>query len=77
MPDSMLAGFAADGDGFELPAGLLGAAVVVAAAVATPGVGRGPAVVGVALEAACQPFGQQSINLQQTFWRINIPWQQP
>jgi hypothetical protein len=52
---------AADGDGFELPEGLLGVVVVAAAVVvvvvvgtvvATPGVGRGPAVVGVALEAA-------------------------
>lgn len=68
MFDSML-GFAgllaaagaapAEPDGFALPEGLLGAAaVVVGTVVATPGVGRGPAVVGVAFEAACVSVGQ-------------------
>ena len=59
MLDSMLglaagveaAGLGADDD-LTLPEGLLEA--VVGATLGTPGVGRGPAVVAVALEAACQ-----------------------
>jgi hypothetical protein len=66
---------AADGDGFELPEGLLGVVVVAAVVVvvvvgtvvATPGVGRGPAVVGVALEAAWLALVNMSSLINQSF----------